>query len=99
MKPVVPLAPDASSEVSREELLACTRVLEALVADRGRLLPLSGEERAALMAAAGRVAQPTRGDAERLTKAKRLAENREKSEQRERDRELRASTHIRTLRR
>jgi NAD(P)-dependent dehydrogenase (short-subunit alcohol dehydrogenase family) len=88
-EPVTP-APPAADDVRR-----CTRLLEAIVADRGLLASVPKEDQIALLNAAGRVASPDRSAKARLAKA---IGRKEKAERRARDRRARAATEIRAAR-
>lgn len=81
---------------SLEEVARCVATLEALTANRVALAKLPEEARVALRTAAGRLMNPSRDERTRLQKALRR-ERRE--ENRVHDREVKASTQIRTLRR
>jgi len=88
--------PSPSPAVTVEDILECTRVLEALLADPLRLRAIPEPERIALLKAAGHLSQPTRAEKRRIEKMERRAARGESSE---RDRTQLASTQIRTLRR
>jgi NAD(P)-dependent dehydrogenase (short-subunit alcohol dehydrogenase family) len=79
-----------------DELRRLTRALEAIVLDRALLAPLTDEERKALLSAAGRVSMPERDARARL---KRAAQRLRKAAVKEKDRTVRNTTRIRTLRR
>ncbi len=72
-----------------------TELLQAIAADRSVLAPLPEEDRIALLAAAGRVANPERHAQARLAKKARRLHNQKR---RDRDRQVRATAEIRTLR-
>jgi NAD(P)-dependent dehydrogenase (short-subunit alcohol dehydrogenase family) len=87
---------EAPAPLSLDEVRRCTQLLQAVAGDRLLLAALPEAERNALVTAAARVVHPDRETKARLAKALR----REKKEaRRERDRDVRATTEIRTLRR
>ncbi|HEX8440554.1 SDR family NAD(P)-dependent oxidoreductase [Archangium sp.] len=91
-----PAAALPPSPFSLDEVRRCTQLLNAMAEDRLLLAGYPDEERIALLSAAGRLVHPDRDAKSRLAKA--LRRNR-KQTKREHDRELRATTEIRTLRR
>ncbi|HEU4407191.1 MAG TPA: SDR family oxidoreductase [Polyangiaceae bacterium] len=101
MKQLDPQGPPARDEAAppppftADDVRRSTRLLEAIVADRGLLAAIPKEDQIALLNAAGRVASPDREAKSRLGKAMRRSE---KAEQRARDRNARAATEIRTAR-
>ncbi len=81
--------------VTPEQLLEVTRLLEAVVADRELLEPLTEPQRKALLAAAGKVAHPERDEVHRLRKN---LKKKEGESRRAKDRELREGAAIRVAR-
>ncbi len=79
-----------------DDVEACLRVLEAVVADRGALAGIPRDQRLRLLEAAGRVSLPARADQRRLAKTFR---RRERSEVKAAAEALLDGTGIRTLRR
>ncbi|MFP2928965.1 SDR family NAD(P)-dependent oxidoreductase [Pyxidicoccus sp. 3LG] len=86
----------AATPLSPEEVRQVTNLLERIAVDRHLLATLSEDDRIAFMAAAGRVVNPDRTAMSRMAKA--LRKDRKQAKQKH-DREVRASTEIRTLRR
>ncbi|WNG50200.1 SDR family oxidoreductase [Archangium minus] len=82
--------------LSLDEVRRCTQLMEAIVKDRVLLMRLPEEDRIALLTAAGNMVHPERDAKSRLAKA--LRHERKKTK-REHDRNVRATTEIRTLRR
>jgi len=80
----------------RARLLSAIETLEAIVEDRGRLLPLEEELKKRLIVAAGRVSRPDRTDHRKLAKARRKKRRHEKRAQ---DEAILDATGIRTGRR
>ncbi|MBJ6764970.1 SDR family oxidoreductase [Myxococcaceae bacterium JPH2] len=93
-----PPPPEALPPVtlSLDEVRACTRVLQAVSENRFLLARLPEEDRIELLAAAGRMVHPDRTAKSRFAKA--LRRDR-KETKRAHDREIRATTEIRSLRR
>ena len=85
----------AETAVGAAELREATRVLEAVVADRALLAQLSGEERQALVVAAGRVVHAEPAQKRRLVRALRSEVI---ARAQAHDRALRATTGIRAAR-
>ncbi len=85
-----------TSRLSLEELLAATRVLEAVVEDRSLLVGLPDEARRAFLMAAGRAAQPLRHEVQAFARAMRRDRL---VERQRRDREVREASVIRQVRR
>ena len=81
---------------SNEDLLQCTRTLEALIEDPSVMLSMPEPARAALLSAVGRLTAPSRNDRRRFAKSERRTQQEAK---RERDERVLADTQIRTLRR
>jgi NAD(P)-dependent dehydrogenase (short-subunit alcohol dehydrogenase family) len=79
-----------------DEVRRCVEVLESFVFDRARLSNVPNDVRLALLRAAGRVSRPMRFEQVRAAKAFRRVERKEK---RDADRETRAATEIRSVRR
>jgi len=84
-----------SATLSLEEARRCTRMLEAIAEDRFLLTHLPEPDRIALLTAVGRVLHPERDAKSRFVKA--LRRERKKTKH-EKDRVVRATTRIRTLR-
>jgi NAD(P)-dependent dehydrogenase (short-subunit alcohol dehydrogenase family) len=84
------------SALSLDEVRRCTSLLEAIAENRFLLVSLPETERIAFLAAAGRVVHPDRDTKSRLAKALRRERKQTKFKH---DREIRATTEIRTLRR
>lgn len=87
--------PAQTSTLDVEAVRRATEVLEAVAADRTRMMALPEDDRIALLAAAGKVAAPEHSDERRLAKAVRRQRTREK---RAHDKALRDRTEIRALR-
>jgi NAD(P)-dependent dehydrogenase (short-subunit alcohol dehydrogenase family) len=85
-----------TNALSLDEVRRCTHLLERMAEDRLLLAALPEEDRIALLTAAGNVVHPDRDTKSRLAKALRRER---KQVKREHDRELRATTEIRSLRR
>lgn len=83
-------------KLTQDDLLQCTKILEAVVEDSLLLTQLSKEDRIRLLIAAGRVVHPDRDQVRRRIKAIRSFKRREKENK---NREIRATTTMRTLRR
>ncbi|NTX16037.1 SDR family oxidoreductase [Myxococcus sp. CA056] len=96
--PALPADTDLTSpsSLSLEDVRRCTRLLEAAAEDRILLTRLPEEDKLALLVAAGRLVHPDRGAKTRLEKALRRERRQEKETK---DREVRASTRIRLMRR
>ncbi|MCP3139126.1 SDR family NAD(P)-dependent oxidoreductase [Pyxidicoccus xibeiensis] len=88
LPPATPLSPDEVRQV--------TNLLERIAEDRYLLASLPEDDRIAFLAAAGRVVNPDRTTKSRMAKALRRGRKQAKQQH---DREVRASTEIRTLRR
>jgi NAD(P)-dependent dehydrogenase (short-subunit alcohol dehydrogenase family) len=86
----------ATPSLSPDDVRRCTRLLEAIVADRGLLASIAKADQIALLNAAGRVVSPDRSAKSRLAKTIRRAE---KGDKRAHDRSARAETEIRMARR
>ncbi|QSQ26747.1 SDR family oxidoreductase [Pyxidicoccus parkwayensis] len=94
-----PSPPDTappSTAITLDEVRRCTRLLESMAEDRILLADLPSTEKIALLTAAGRVVHPDRQTKTRLSKA--LRRDRKQAKQTH-DREARATTEIRALRR
>jgi NAD(P)-dependent dehydrogenase (short-subunit alcohol dehydrogenase family) len=87
--------PPPPEKVTVQDIHRCTRVLEALVADRAVLATIPEEDQIALRMAAGRLLNPERDAQKRLIKA--LRKQGIKAQQAH-DRQVRASARIRALR-
>src|SRR5690242_9575919 len=85
-----------SSALSLDEVRRCTHLLEAMIEDRFLLASLPEPERIALLTAAGRLVHPDRDTKARLAKALRRDRKQTKLAH---DRDIRATTEIRALRR
>ena len=85
----------SSAPLDLEEVHRVTRFLEAIIEDRALLAPLGEEDRKALLRACGMVAMPERDAKQRLARA---AMKLRKETSREKDREIRNTAQIRTLR-
>ena len=82
--------------LSLDEVRRCTRLLETVVENRLLLLGLPDSDRIALLAAAGSLVHPDRDAKARLAKALRRSR---KEAKRTHDRDIRATTEIRSMRR
>ncbi len=82
--------------LSVDEVRRCTQLLAAVAENRLLLASLSEEDRNALLASASRVVHPDRGTMSRMAKALRRER---KQVKRTHDRNVRATTEIRSLRR
>jgi NAD(P)-dependent dehydrogenase (short-subunit alcohol dehydrogenase family) len=78
-----------------EDIARAIALLEALAVDRELLAGLPAEERRALLVAAGRISRPSRDEQRRMRKALR---RRDRAKAEAHDRDLRATTEIRTAR-
>ncbi|WP_426747090.1 SDR family oxidoreductase [Myxococcus faecalis] len=94
--PALDAAPPPEAPASLDEVRRCTRLLEAMAEDRILLARLPEEDKRALLIAAGRIVMPDRTAKSRLEKALRREKRHDKQTK---DREVRASTRIRTMRR
>jgi NAD(P)-dependent dehydrogenase (short-subunit alcohol dehydrogenase family) len=82
--------------LSLDEVRRCTRLLETVVENRLLMLGLPDSDRIALLAAAGSLVHPDRDAKARLAKALRRTR---KETKRNHDRDIRATTEIRSMRR
>ncbi len=82
-------------QLTVEELLKCTELMEAIARDQTLLSPFSTEQRIRLLIAAGRVVRPARHEITPRIKAHRKAE---RAKRRHQDHLVRASTQIRMAR-
>jgi NAD(P)-dependent dehydrogenase (short-subunit alcohol dehydrogenase family) len=94
-KPQLPSATPPCA-LSLDEVRQCTHLLEAIAQDRLLLANLPESDRIAFLAAAGRVVHPDRDTKSRLAKALRRDRKQTKLKH---DRDIRATTEIRSLRR
>lgn len=78
-----------------EEIRACIPVLEALAQDRLLMIPITDDERKALLMAAGRLSRPTRDEQVRVAKAFRKIDRKERVQH---DKDVRAESEIRRAR-
>ena len=86
---------EAADELTPEEFVAVTEMLERLANDRGLLTVVDAETRHRLLKAAGTVAFPGRAARRKMTKALRAQRQVEKNTQKDRDQDLLAGTGIR----
>lgn len=94
----IPALPESAppAALSLDEVRRCTQLLEAMAQDRRLLVELPDPEKIAFLSAASRVVFPDRQTKVRMTKANRRDRKQAKQTH---DREVRAATEIRSLRR
>lgn len=84
------------SEITPKEIEGCLALMQSILDDRTRLLAVPDELRINFLIAAGRISRPTRDETRKSAKAfRRIA----RQQVQQHDRDVRASTEIRTARR